>query len=67
MRCGGSRGEVLPAAWCFAPMGSRKRPEGVDDDDEIDRLLAGYDLARVEEHGEDDALPARLDDGEGFE
>ena len=25
-------------------MGSRKRPEAVDDDEEIDRLLAGYDL-----------------------
>jgi hypothetical protein len=34
----------------------------VDDDDELDRLLAGYDLPRVEEHGEDDALLARLDD-----
>ena len=37
----------------------------VDDEEEIERLLAGYDLPRVEEHGEDDALPARLDDGEG--
>jgi hypothetical protein len=39
----------------------------VDDDDEIDRLLAGYDLPRVEEHGDDDATPARLDDWEGYE
>jgi hypothetical protein len=31
----------------------------VDDDEKLDRLLAGYDLP-VEEHGEDDALPARL-------
>jgi hypothetical protein len=33
----------------------------VDDDEEIDRLLAGYDLPRVEDDGDDDALPARLD------
>jgi hypothetical protein len=35
----------------------------VDDDDEIERLLAGYDLPRVEDHCEDDAILARLDDG----
>ena len=38
----------------------------MDDDDEIERLLAGYDLPRVEDHGEDDAVAPRLDDADAF-